>query len=154
MGVLVVNAGRTPGLVRVDGRVTRWQASDSEIFLDDVTCRAPCRVPARDRPLRRGGCRLPERHLRQPGAYRDRHFEGGDEVQIGKFKLVFLSRAQAEAPVGSAPTLQLASPCLLREEFPDITISKIRFLEAEACLSPSARRPATASSMARRGTPR
>ncbi len=34
----------------------------------------------------------------------------------------------------------------VKTEFPDITISKIRFLEAEGLIEPNARRRATASS--------
>ena len=35
----------------------------------------------------------------------------------------------------------------VKTEFPDITISKIRFLESEGLITPSAPRPATGSSM-------
>ncbi len=34
----------------------------------------------------------------------------------------------------------------LRSEFPDISVSKIRFLEAEGLITPAGRRPATAGS--------
>ena len=50
-----------------------------------------CRVPPRGRRLLRARRRQPQRHLRQPRAGRRRHPAGGDEVQIGKFRLVYLT---------------------------------------------------------------
>ncbi len=73
----------------------------------------------------------------------------GDEVQIGKFRLVFLTgpkqgdddrgiRRLVSAP--DSPALAGMSIGavldLLRPDFPDVTISKIRFLEAEGLVTP------------------
>ncbi len=86
---------------------------------------------------------------------------GGDEVQIGKFRLVFLTHpalagpnAAAEAPrtTHERPARARASLNIgevlaqLRPEFPDISPSKIRFLEAEGLIEPARPSPATASS--------
>ena len=60
----------------------------------------------------------------------------GDELQIGKFKLCSCSarrshvtRAIAHLSIGEVLNL-------LQDEFPDITISKIRFLESQGLLDP------------------
>jgi DNA-binding transcriptional MerR regulator len=75
---------------------------------------------------------------------------GGDEVQIGKFRLLFLTRSPE---VGKAPRTRSAGLRMtrghrsgsvsigqvldeLRAEFPDISPSKIRFLEAEGLIQP------------------
>ena len=73
----------------------------------------------------------------------------GDEVQIGKFRLVFLTgpkgkddetgtRGRNDSP--RPPTIAGMSIGavldMLRPEFPDVTISKIRFLEAEGLVTP------------------
>jgi pSer/pThr/pTyr-binding forkhead associated (FHA) protein len=72
---------------------------------------------------------------------------GGDEVQIGKYRLVFLTGAAGEPRRERRRRRRLAGAGLLsigevlaqlRPDFPDITISKIRFLEAEGLVSPSA----------------
>ena len=69
---------------------------------------------------------------------------GGDEVQIGQ--------VQARVPGGGGRVttrtyLSIGDVLsLLRQEFPDITISKIRFLESQGLVNPGVRRRATASS--------
>ncbi len=83
--------------------VTAGRHPESDIFLDDVTVSRRHaefrRVGRRLRGLRR---RLAERHLRQPGADRAAGtLANGDEVQIGKFRLVFLTGAHAGRPRGS-----------------------------------------------------
>ena len=66
----------------------------------------------------------------------------GDEVQIGKFKLVYLrgTAVVTEPPGEGAPEHGYLSIgdvlTLLREEFPDVTISKIRFLESQGLVNP------------------
>ena len=73
----------------------------------------------------------------------------GDEVQIGKFRLVFLTGpktddsgpARVTAPGTPALTGMLIGAVLellLRPDFPDVTISKIRFLEAEGLVNTGA----------------
>ena len=79
---------------------------------------------------------------------------GGDEVQIGKFRLVFLPAARRRRPPaaeGAASGRCSAQPATaarlagigevlaqLRAEFPDVSMSKIRFLEAEGLIEPAA----------------
>ena len=72
----------------------------------------------------------------------------GDEVQIGKFRLVFLTGPKPAGDEGGPeasdrpryPALAGMSIGavldLLRPDFPDVTISKIRFLEAEGLVTP------------------
>ena len=53
-----------------------------------------CRVPPRRQRLHRPRRRLAQRHLRQPRTRSTRSpLSGGDEVQIGKFRLVYLTAA-------------------------------------------------------------
>ena len=74
---------------------------DSDIFLDDVTVsRRHAEFTARRTAASPSGRRQPERHLRQPGAHRARpRSHDGDEVQIGKFRLVFLTQLRRQAAV-------------------------------------------------------
>ncbi len=73
----VVNAGRHP---------------DSEIFLDDVTVsRRHAEFHRAGDDLHRRRRRQPQRHLRQPRPHREVQLKDGDEVQIGKYRLVFFS---------------------------------------------------------------
>ena len=70
----------------------------------------------------------------------------GDEVQIGKFRLVFYAgtgddrvspeRVARESRLRAAMTIG-AVLAQLQPDFPDVTISKIRFLEAEGLVTPS-----------------
>ena len=113
----------------------------------------PRRVPAGERRLPGGRRRQPERHLCQPGAGRLLGAANGDEVQIGKFRLVFLTGPQAatataagrcrDRPETTGAALDAGMSIgavldLLRPDFPDVTISKIRFLEAEGLVTPGA----------------
>ncbi len=95
-GLLVVKRGPNAGTRFVlDADVTRaGRHPESDIFLDDITVsrrHAEFRqATAATRP-RRG---LAERHLREPRAHRGSGaLATGDEVQIGKFKLVYLAAA-------------------------------------------------------------
>ena len=120
---------------------------DSDIFLDDVT------VSRRHAEFYRHGDRFTVRDVGSlNGTYvnRERIEEaelfGGDEVQIGKFRLLFMSRSpevgrrartrstglrMTRAGVSIGQVLDE-----LRPEFPDISPSKIRFLEAEGLIQP------------------
>ena len=61
----------------------------------------------------------------------------GDEVQIGKFKLVYLRGGRRVSPGGARSYLSIGDVLtLLRQEFPDVTISKIRFLESQGLVNP------------------
>ena len=103
-------------------------------------------------PLYRPRRGQPERHLREPRADRGSRLFGGDEVQIGKFRLLFMTRSPE---VGSAAwtrehrtthekNQKKATENVsigqvldeLRPEFPDISPSKIRFLESEGLIQP------------------
>jgi pSer/pThr/pTyr-binding forkhead associated (FHA) protein len=94
MGVLVVKRGPDAGARFVlTGEVTRvGRHPDSEIFLDDVT------VSRRHAEFRRETVHYVVADVGSlNGTYVNRErietatLKGGDEVQIGKFKLVFLS---------------------------------------------------------------
>jgi DNA-binding transcriptional MerR regulator len=104
---------------------------DSDIFLDDVTVRR----------------RQPQRHLRQPrtrrlgGALQRRR--GADrQVPVGLPDRAQERRRQLERLVTAPDTPAFAGMSigavldLLRPDFPDVTISKIRFLEAEGLVTP------------------
>ena len=62
----------------------------------------------------------------------------GDELQIGKFKLVFLSGpTRTDGAVNDRAYLSIGEVLgLLQDEFPDVTISKIRFLESQGLIDP------------------
>jgi hypothetical protein len=93
-GVLIIKRGPDAGARYVlTGEVTRvGRHPDSEIFLDDVT------VSRRHGEFRREGGRYVVADVGSlNGTYVNRErietatLKGGDEVQVGKFKLVFLS---------------------------------------------------------------
>ena len=61
----------------------------------------------------------------------------GDELQIGKFRLVFFERTDALSDRRRRAYLSIGEVLgLLLEEFPDVTISKIRFLESQGLIEP------------------
>ena len=61
----------------------------------------------------------------------------GDEVQVGEFKLVFFRQGSEATMAEHGTTSRSArSSSRVKTEFPDITISKIRFLEAEGLIEP------------------
>ena len=125
---------------------------DSDIFLDDVTV---SRRHAEFR-LESGEFQVVDVGSLN-GTYVNREpvdsavLANGDEVQIGKFRLVFLTGPKAPTTTGGPGQLVTApdTPALagmsigavldlLRPDFPDVTISKIRFLEAEGLVTPAA----------------
>ena len=150
-GVLVVKRGPDAGARFVlTGEVTRvGRHPDSEIFLDDVT------VSRRHAEFRREAAHYVvadvgslERHLRQPGADRDRHLERrrrGPDRQV-QARLPLDERG-LRSQWGSAPIWQLAtfSPCSARSSRTSRSRRSVSS-RAGACSFPSGRRPATASS--------
>ena len=117
---------------------------DSDIFLDDVT------VSRRHAEFYRQGGGFTVRDVGSlNGTYVNRErieetdLSGGDEVQVGKFRLVFLlgprsaGGAWRRRRAGRGMNAQPARSYLgigevlaqLRADFPDISVSKIRFLE-------------------------
>ena len=123
---------------------------ESDIFLDDITVsRRHAEFVTRDQvtTVRDVGS--------LNGTYVNRErieearLSSGDEVQIGKFKLLYLSGGRRmRAPLVPAVTRRAATMSarsylsigdvltLLRQEFPDVTISKIRFLESQGLVNP------------------
>src|ERR1700712_3501813 len=124
---------------------------------------APARgVPAGRRGVRRRRRRQPQRHLRQPragGHRRARQRRGGADRQVPPGLPDRAARHRLRRPGGRAGVLVTAIGAsgslahgdrhgraalsigsvldALREDFPEITISKIRFLESEGLISPS-----------------
>ena len=74
----------------------------------------------------------------------DGPIHNGDELQVGKFKLVFLvgrTPARLTDPehryaASGATSRSARCSALLQDEFPDVTISKIRFLESQGLIDP------------------
>ena len=65
---------------------------ESDIFLDDITVsRRHVGVPSRGRELPGPRRRQPQRHLPQRRPGRRRELQNGDEVRIGKFRLIFFA---------------------------------------------------------------
>ncbi len=62
----------------------------------------------------------------------------GDEVQIGRYRLSFVARRRAGRLMMAKRAHSSIGDVLnqLRDEFPDITISKIRFLESQGLVDP------------------
>ena len=92
--VIRSGGGRTGESFPLDGdRMTVGRRPDSDVFLDDVTV-------SRDHALlvRRGGDHYLDDLGSLNGTYVNRHrieshrLEDGDELQVGKFKLTFLSQ--------------------------------------------------------------
>ena len=108
---------------------------DSDIMLDDITVsrrhvaieRTPEGYVVRDEGSLNGTYINQERVDRAV-------LRHGDELQIGKFRLVLFERAMAELNASHLSIGEVLG--LLLEEFPDITISKIRFLESQGLIEP------------------
>jgi hypothetical protein len=92
--VIRAGGGRAGESFQVSGdRLTVGRRPDSDIFLDDITV-------SRDHAVivRRGGEYYLDDHGSLNGTYVNRerieshHLKDGDELQIGKYKLAFLSR--------------------------------------------------------------
>ena len=137
-GVLVVTRGPNIGTRYLlgDEVVRAGRHPESDIFLDDITVsrRHVEITPGRRRVVLPAGRGLVERDLREPGADRRgpaRPGRRGADRQV-----------QARLPggwerVSSRTYLSIGDVLtLLREEFPDVTISKIRFLESQGLVNP------------------
>ena len=146
VGQLVVTRGATAGRPLRPGRrasTSIGRHPDSDIFLDDVT------VSRRHAEVRRG----PDGQyvLSDVGSLNGTYLDGdrieeaalreGAQVQVGKFRLVFVIGTLGGSRVSSGPDaaahLSIGEVlALLQEEFPDVTISKIRFLESQGLIEP------------------
>ena len=68
--------------------------------------------------------------------------QGGDEVQIGKYRLVYFAsqaRWQPAVRASTSPRSRMSIGEVLAAcaaDFPEVSISKIRFLEAEGLIEP------------------
>ena len=126
----------------LDGEVTALgRHPDSDIFLDDIT------VSRRHAAIRRvaGGYEVSDVGSLN-GTYVDHErvdtapLHHLADLQIGRFVLVFLvggsDRVSARATGGRAHLSIGEVLAELRDEFPDITISKIRFLESQGLVDP------------------
>ena len=110
------------------------------------------------RPLHRRP-RLAQRHDVNRRRIESHRLDDGDEIQIGKYKLSYLERylvglseptrrpaGRAASPSSRPEALTIGAVCkILSQEFDEISISKIRYLEDQKLLTPSGRRAATAS---------
>ena len=100
--LLVMRGPNAGSRVRLDGDLTTaGRHPDSDIFLDDVT------VSRRHVEFYRSGSRFTVRDVGSlNGTYVNRErieetdLTGGDEVQVGKFRLVFLLGPYSEAEHG------------------------------------------------------
>src|SRR5205807_239942 len=96
---------------------------------------------ARQRGIPSARRRLPQRHLPQPRAHRDRGSpEQRRRVADREVQARVLLRHRRRGLIGrmaTRPYLSIGEVLtLLKDEFPDVTISKIRFLESQGLLDP------------------
>ena len=137
--MLIVRSGPQAGdRFALDGDVTRLgRHPDSEIMLDDITVSRRHADDRRTTP-RATSSPTPARSTARTStrsASSEPPLHHGDELQVGKFRLVFFERADALSR--SAAHLSIGEVLgLLLEEFPDVTISKIRFLESQGLIEP------------------
>ena len=139
--MLVVRHGPNAGSsYRLETTVTAiGRHPDSEIFLDDITVSRRHVVVERDDDgytLRDVGSlngTYVNRKRVDEARLRDR-----DEVQIGRYRLDVRPRRRAGRLTMAKRAHSSIGDVLnqLREEFPDITISKIRFLESQGLVEP------------------
>ena len=136
------SVARTRGRRSSSSRTTtRWGATpDSGVFLDDVTVsRTHATFERRD-----GDAWFVTDVGSLNGTYvngeqvDETKLASGDEVQIGKFKLDVLRGRGVRCTMAGTRNYQSIGEVLVsvKTEFPDITISKIRFLEAEGLIEP------------------
>ena len=102
VGVLLVRSGPQAGLrVRLDQPVTRLgRHPESDVYLDDIT------VSRRHVEVERRGSGYVVRdvsslngtYLNQERIEGDAPIQNGDELQVGKFRLVFLAGTEVDAP--------------------------------------------------------
>ena len=137
-GVLVVTRGPNVGARYLLGEqvVKAGRHPESDIFLDDITVsrRHVEITPTGDGCLLPAGRRLAERDLREPRAHRGGRARPG---RRGADRQVQARLPGGGERVSSRSYLSIGDVLtLLREEFPDVTISKIRFLESQGLVNP------------------
>ena len=115
---------------------------DSDIFLDDITVsrrHAEIERVAAGYVVRDVGS-LNGTYVNRERIEEDAALDHGDELQVGKFKLVFFigpDEEQGRVSMHDRAHLSIGEVLgLLQEEFPDVTISKIRFLESQGLIDP------------------
>ena len=123
--------------------MTIGRAPQSDVFLDDITVSREHAVLEQ-----RAGRPPPHRPGSLNGTYvnrervEDARLGDGDELQIGKYRLAYIERLSISASRTLTPRpsrLTIGAVCrMLGEEFPDISISKIRFLEDQKLITPAA----------------
>ena len=132
------NAGST-FLLEAD-ETTVGREPDSAVFLDDVTVSRTHAIVER-----RGDGWFVGTSGSLNGTYvngeqvDETKLATGDEVQIGKFKLTFFAAGRVSRstwPARATTSRSARSSSAVKTEFPDITISKIRFLESEGLITP------------------
>ena len=124
--------------------MTIGRSPEAEVFLDDVTVSRNHALLVR----RRDGLYIDDLGSLN-GTYVNRRrieshqLQDGDELQVGKYKLTYLDGAvstevrQRAPPPRKEKSLTIGAVCKqLEREFPDISISKIRYLEDQKLLSP------------------
>ena len=145
--VLVVLRGPQEGarfdLDPVLGTVVLGRAPECDLFLDDVTVsRRHAELARRRRHLGARRLRLAQRQLRQPSPHRPPAARGrrrGADRQVplrlprgcGGGVMSAVPSAVSRGLMGIGDVLEV-----LRPDFPDVTISKIRFLEGEGLIAP------------------
>ena len=123
-------------------RTTIGRSPDCDIFLDDVTVsRKHAVLVAARRRLRDRGPGEPQRHVPQPPAdrvreARERRRAPDRQVQADLPGELSMSAAQAPSERAAAADDRQPSAAACRREFPDISISKIRYLEDQGLLAP------------------
>ncbi len=138
-GVLVVKRGQNVGLA-VQPHLTRSPPPGATPRATSSSTTSPSRVATpRSSPTAEGFAVRDVGSLNGTYLNRERIDEAplanGDELQIGKFKLVFLlGRCRFVTERSHLSIGEVLN--LLQDEFPDITISKIRFLESQGLLDP------------------
>ena len=123
----------------IGDRTLIGRSPECDVFLDDVT------VSRRHAELDREGTFTIRDLGSLNGTFVNRRriesavLEDDDEVQIGKYRMTFLLPMSTTTEPGAAARLHtIGAVCeRLRDEFPDISISKIRYLEDQGLLQPS-----------------
>ncbi len=146
-GMLVVKRGPNAGLeVHARTRTSPWPAGTPRATSSSTTSRCPVATPSSpggsDGYLVRDVGSLNGTYVNRE-RIEEAELASGDEVQIGKFKLVYPGgsggRVGRSRAWRSGRYLSIGDVLsLLKGEFPDITISKIRFLESQGLLDPGA----------------
>ena len=143
VGLLVVKRGPNVGSrFALDADIVRaGRHPESDIFLDDITVsRRHAEIVREGGRLRRARRRLAQRHLPQPRAGRvraavrrrraaDRHVQARVPHREGRCTVTRAPSDRSHLSIGEVLSL-------LQDEFPDVTISKIRFLESQGLLDP------------------